>query len=178
MAHLRWGAAGRGLGSSYDRLCRDIDRLYEELLNTAVDPALLHRTVETSRRQNVRAGGGGPDHGRQAGQQRPLPLPADRPDGENALLHCTALHCTPSSGALNCHTYRDRLAWFALDQGVWLLILSLHLLIDLEKNKKDFNGASSSQEVLLRSTSRLPVLVLSLLYQTEYKDRFSPLNMY
>ena len=60
VAHLRWGAAGRGLGSSYDRLCRDIDRLDEELLNTAVDPALLHRTVETSRRQNVRAGGGGP----------------------------------------------------------------------------------------------------------------------
>ena len=57
---LRWGTAGRGLGSSYDRLCRDIDRLDEELLNTAVDPALLHRTVETSRRQNVRAGGGGP----------------------------------------------------------------------------------------------------------------------
>jgi hypothetical protein len=35
-------------------LCRDIDQLDEELLNTAVDPALLHRTVETSRRHHVK----------------------------------------------------------------------------------------------------------------------------
>lgn len=37
-----------------DGMVREIDRLDQELLTTEVDPKVLHRTVETSRRQHVR----------------------------------------------------------------------------------------------------------------------------
>merc|ERR1719450_2041113 len=37
-----------------DGMVREIDRLDQELLATEVDPKVLHRTVETSRRQHVR----------------------------------------------------------------------------------------------------------------------------
>lgn len=51
------GAGGekenRGM-RNMDGMTREIDRLDQELLNTEVDPKLLHRTVETSRRQHVR----------------------------------------------------------------------------------------------------------------------------
>jgi len=59
------GAAGsvlRGAGGekenrgmrNLDGMVREIDRLDQELLSAEVDPKVLHRTVETSRRQHVR----------------------------------------------------------------------------------------------------------------------------
>jgi len=51
------GAGGekenRGM-RNMDGMVREIDRLDQELLSTEVDPKVLHRTVETSRRQHVR----------------------------------------------------------------------------------------------------------------------------
>lgn len=51
------GAGGekenRGI-RNLDGMVREIDRLDQELLSTEVDPKVLHRTVETSRRQHVR----------------------------------------------------------------------------------------------------------------------------
>jgi len=51
------GAGGekenRGI-RNLDGMVREIDRLDQELLTTEVDPKVLHRTVETSRRQHVR----------------------------------------------------------------------------------------------------------------------------
>jgi len=51
------GAGGekenRGI-RNMDGMAREIDRLDQELLATEVDPKVLHRTVETSRRQHVR----------------------------------------------------------------------------------------------------------------------------
>merc|ERR1719273_1577732 len=51
------GAGGekenRGM-RNLDGMVREIDRLDQELLSAEVDPKVLHRTVETSRRQHVR----------------------------------------------------------------------------------------------------------------------------